>query len=62
MDTLGVTQRVGDTRKMRKDFVPILGPAEMPAKPLLAAPRAAQLPPTSNKPANQRRPNNQYRR
>ena len=27
-DTLGITQRVGDARKTRKDFVPILGPAE----------------------------------
>ncbi len=63
MDTIGVTQRIGDTRKMRKDFVPILGPAEIPTKPLLAAPRPAQLPPSSNKPANQlRRPNNPYRR
>ena len=63
MDTLGVTQRVGDTRKMRKDFVPILGPAEIPAKPLLAAPRPAQLPPSSSKPAHtQRRPNTTYRR
>ena len=63
MDTLGVTQRIGDTRKMRKDFVPILGAAEIPAKPLLAAPRPAQLAPASNKPANQqRRPNNSYRR
>jgi selenocysteine-specific elongation factor len=35
LDTLGVTQRVGDARKMRKDFVPILGaaqPARAPAK------------------------------
>ena len=66
MDTLGVTQRIGDTRKMRKDFVPILGPAEIPTKPLLAAPRPAQLAPSSsNRPANQqRRPNNpnSYRR
>ena len=63
MDTLGVTQRVGDTRKIRKDFVPILGAAEIPSKPLLAAPRPAQLPPSSNKPAHQqRRPNNTYRR
>ena len=63
MDTLGVTQRIGDTRKMRKDFAPILGAAEIPAKPLLAAPRPAQLAPSSNKPANQqRRPNNFYRK
>ena len=32
LDTLGVTQRVGDARKMRKDFVLILGAAE-PARP-----------------------------
>jgi len=32
-DTLGITQRIGDTRKMHKNFVPILGPA----KPALAA-------------------------
>jgi selenocysteine-specific elongation factor len=32
LDGLGVTQRVGDARKMRKDFVPILGAAS-PAPP-----------------------------
>ena len=32
-DTLGITQRIGDTRKMHKNFVPILGAA----KPVLAA-------------------------
>jgi selenocysteine-specific elongation factor len=35
LDSLGITQRVGDARKMRKDFVPILGaaePARAPAK------------------------------
>ena len=32
-DTLGITQRIGDTRKMHKNFVPILGAA----KPALAA-------------------------
>ncbi len=31
-DVLGITQRIGDTRKMHKNFVPILGPA----KPALA--------------------------
>jgi selenocysteine-specific elongation factor len=36
-DTLGITQRIGDTRKMHKNFVPILGPA----KPALAAAPAA---------------------
>jgi selenocysteine-specific elongation factor len=42
LDTLGITQRIGDTRKARKDFVPILGaaePAKAPAKP---APKPAQ--------------------
>ena len=36
-DTLGITQRIGDTRKMHKNFVPILGAS----KPALAAPPAA---------------------
>jgi selenocysteine-specific elongation factor len=35
-DTLGITQRIGDTRKMHKSFVPILGPA----KPALVKPGA----------------------
>ena len=33
LDTLGITQRVGDARKLRKDFVPILGAAEPAPKP-----------------------------
>jgi selenocysteine-specific elongation factor len=32
-DTLGITQRIGDARKMHKNFVPLLGAA----KPALAA-------------------------
>jgi selenocysteine-specific elongation factor len=40
LDTLGITQRVGDARKMRKDFAPILGAAE-PARPPAAKPAAA---------------------
>jgi selenocysteine-specific elongation factor len=40
LDTLGITQRVGDARRMRKDFVPILGAAE-PARPPAARPVAA---------------------
>jgi len=36
-DTLGITQRIGDTRKMYKNFVPLLGAA----KPALAAAPAA---------------------
>jgi selenocysteine-specific elongation factor len=33
LDRLGVTQRIGDARKMRKDFVPILGPAAPKPEP-----------------------------
>jgi selenocysteine-specific elongation factor len=36
-DTLGITQRIGDTRKMHKNFVPLLGAA----KPALATAPAA---------------------
>ncbi|OIQ94754.1 selenocysteine-specific elongation factor [mine drainage metagenome] len=36
-DTLGITQRVGDLRKMRRDFAPILGPAE-PVRALAVEP------------------------
>jgi selenocysteine-specific elongation factor len=38
LDRLGVTQRVGDARKIRKDFVPILGPARLPATESPVAP------------------------
>ena len=38
LDSLGITQRVGDARKPRKDFVPILGAAE-PARPPAKAAR-----------------------
>jgi len=37
LDRLGITQRMGDTRKMRKDFVPILGPATAPPVPIAVA-------------------------
>jgi selenocysteine-specific elongation factor len=53
LDTLAITQRIGDQRKARKDFVPILGaaePARAPAKP--AAKPAAPPPP---RPSSQRR-------
>ncbi len=57
MDTLMITQRVGDARKMRKDFVPILGAAEPapPPAPGTAAkapagkPQQAKRPPFRNK-------------
>ena len=39
LDRLGITQRIGDTRKMRKDFVPILGPATAPPAPSAVTPR-----------------------
>ena len=48
LDTLGITQRVGDARKLRKDFVPILGaaePAAPPAKPAAPKPAAQPKPP-----------------
>ena len=45
LDRLGITQRVGDARKMRKDFVPILGAASVPraaaARVDRASPRVA---------------------
>jgi selenocysteine-specific elongation factor len=57
LDSLGITQRVGDTRKMRKDFVPILGPATAPPRP--AASSAAKPPPKAAQP---RRPMQTHRR
>ena len=43
LDRLGITQRIGDTRKMRKDFVPILGAATAPPPPA-PKPQAATTP------------------
>jgi selenocysteine-specific elongation factor len=54
LDTLGITQRLGDTRKMRKDFVPILGAAG----PVPPPPAKAQVKPN----APPRRPLQTYRR
>ena len=52
LDRLGITQRVGDARKIRKDFVPILGPrAPCRAQPRPRAsgtPRAPRAPITLN--------------
>ena len=50
LDTLGITQRLGDARKMRKDFEPILGaagpvprpPAKPQAKPIAPPRRPVQ--------------------
>ena len=50
-DTLGITQRIGDARKMRKDFVPILGAAVVPANPARTAKSATNVPPAKAKPA-----------
>ena len=42
LDRLAITQRLGDARKLRKDYVPILGEAAVPAKaPPTQAKRAA---------------------
>jgi len=56
LDALMITQRVGDARKMRKDFVPILGaadpappPAPGAAKPPAAKSAQAKRPPFRNK-------------
>ena len=40
LDRLGITQRVGDARKIRKDFVPLLGPARVPPAPPRTPPAA----------------------
>jgi selenocysteine-specific elongation factor len=56
MDSLGITQRVGDARKMRKDFVPILGAATAPPKPpAQAAARPAPKPAPARRPQPYRR-------
>jgi selenocysteine-specific elongation factor len=46
LDTLGITQRIGDARKMRKDFAPILGAATVPPRPA-----AKPTPPPARRPA-----------
>jgi selenocysteine-specific elongation factor len=58
LDTLGITQRIGDARKMRKDFVPILGAATAPPPP----PKAAASQPSQKPATPPRRPNHNYRR
>ncbi len=52
LDGLTITQRVGDARKMRKDFAPILGAAE-PAPPPAPGTTAK---PQQQKPATQKTP------
>jgi selenocysteine-specific elongation factor len=58
LDTLAITQRIGDVRKMRRDYVPILGEARLPAKPASRPPQR----PSGKPPGAQRRPQHQYRR
>jgi selenocysteine-specific elongation factor len=50
LDRLGVTQRVGDARKIRKDFVPILGAARPPpiARPGVSSRDPAERAPRSS--------------
>lgn len=58
LDRLGITQRIGDLRKMRKDFVPILGAATAPppaAAPKPAAPQSKPQPPRNFPPRFQKR-------
>ncbi|MBI3919255.1 MAG: selenocysteine-specific translation elongation factor [Betaproteobacteria bacterium] len=49
-DTLGVTQRLGDSRKMRKDFIPILGAATVPPRPPAASRPPAKPSPQPGRP------------
>jgi len=60
LDTLAITQRVGDTRKARKDFVPILGAAEPAASKPAATAKAATPKPAA--PAKPRSSPSNYRR
>jgi selenocysteine-specific elongation factor len=53
LDTLGITQRMGDARKMRKDYVPILG--EPAAITKAVAPPRASPPVPPRKPMQHRR-------
>ncbi len=52
LDTLAITQRIGDQRKARKDFVPILGAAEPAKAPAKATAKPAAPP---SRPSPQRR-------
>jgi selenocysteine-specific elongation factor len=53
LDTLGITQRMGDARKMRKDFIPILGQPAAIGK--VAAPPRSSPPAAPGKPMQHRR-------
>jgi selenocysteine-specific elongation factor len=63
LDTLAITQRIGDARKMRKDFVPILGAATAPPPPPKSNTVGNAAAKPAAKPATpQRRPIQNYRR
>jgi len=49
-DTLGITQRTGDARKMRRDFAPVLGPAGAVPKSQPTPPGAPAKPAGSSGP------------
>jgi selenocysteine-specific elongation factor len=53
LDRIGITQRIGDARKMRKDFEPILGPAVAPPIPAAAVKPAAGAQPQRRQPLHQ---------
>jgi len=57
LDRIGITQRLGDARKMRRDYVPVLGPA-----PALKPPAPASQKNTMKPAALQRRPYQQPRK
>ena len=56
LDRLGITQRIADARKIRRDFVPLLGAATAPPPPAVVA-KAAQP-----KPAPRQIPPRNFRR
>ncbi len=53
LDRLGITQRLGDARKMRRDFVPILGAATAPTLPAAQSAAKPHPPPAQRKPLQQ---------
>ena len=57
LDRLGITQRIGDVRALRKDFVPILGAAtQQPATPAAAPPASPSAPDARARPKANVRP------